>query len=203
MPGARYDAVADFYESGWSDVYDDPVTLSFFSLLGVVDGSLVLDVACGHGRITREIARRGARVIGVDLSDKLLDKAKAIQDERPLDITYHRVDVGTDPMPQNELFDVVTCSFGLADIDDLSGCIDSIARALKPGGRFVFSLLHPCFGGGGEVSGSWPTTKTYFDEGWWLAQGRASSLRRQVGANHRMLSTYVNTLFAADSTSKS
>ncbi|MGH7910249.1 MAG: class I SAM-dependent methyltransferase, partial [Candidatus Dormibacteraceae bacterium] len=65
MTGARYDAVADFYESGWTDTYDNPVMVSFFELLGSVSGRPVLDVACGHGRVSRELARRGARVLGV------------------------------------------------------------------------------------------------------------------------------------------
>ena len=58
----------------------------------------------------------------------------------------------------------------------------------------MFSLLHPCFAGGQNVSGSWPSSGSYHDEGWWVADGELSSLRRQVGANHRTLSTYVNTL---------
>jgi hypothetical protein len=63
-----------------------------------------------------------------------------------------------------------------------------------PGDRFVF--LHPCFGGGKDVTGSWPSTGSYYDEGWWAADGALSSLRRQVGASHRTLSTYVNMLRA-------
>ena len=92
------------------------------------------------------------------------------------------------------MFDAVVCSFGLSDIDDLAGAIATVARLLAPGGRFVFSLLHPCFVGGQDVSGSWPSWGSYHDEGWWVAGGVLSSLRRQIGANHRMLSTYVNTL---------
>jgi hypothetical protein len=60
----------------------------------------------------------------------------------------------------------------------------------------VFSLLHPCFPGSGDTSGSWPTNGTYYDEGWWAPGGPDSSLRRQVGANHRTLATYINTLRA-------
>jgi ubiquinone/menaquinone biosynthesis C-methylase UbiE len=86
------------------------------------------------------------------------------------------------------------CSFGLSDIDDLDGALGTVSRALRPGGSFVFSILHPCFAGGPDVSGSWPTTGRYYDEGWWTADDRLSTLRRQVGANHRMLSTYVNAL---------
>jgi SAM-dependent methyltransferase len=67
MPDARYDAVADFYAAGF-DSTADSVSQALLDLLGPVTGARVLDVACGHGRITREIARRGATVTGVEIS---------------------------------------------------------------------------------------------------------------------------------------
>jgi SAM-dependent methyltransferase len=195
---ARYDAVADFYEDGWTDSYGDAVSVALFELLGPLHGSRVLDVACGHGRITRELARRGAHVVGVDLSVALLDKARVMEDHDPLGIEYVQADVTANWSPPGEAFDAVSCSFGLSDIDDLDACVDAVDRGLRPGGRFVFSLLHPCFAGGGEVSGSWSPAGSYADEGWWAADGQRSTLRRVVGANHRMLSTYVNALRAHD-----
>lgn len=57
MAHARCDAVADFYEAGWSDSYDDSISTALFDLLGPVRGQHLLDAACGHGRITRELAR--------------------------------------------------------------------------------------------------------------------------------------------------
>ncbi len=93
-------------------------------------------------------------------------------------------------------FDLVVSNFGLSDIDDLDGVCASVSRLLVPGGRFVFSILHPCFAGAAEVSGSWPSGSTYYDERWWRADGELSRLRREVGANHRMVSTYVNALAA-------
>lgn len=60
MTPARYDAVADFYVSGF-DSTDDQVSAALLDLLGPVAGLRVLDVACGHGRLTRELARRGQR----------------------------------------------------------------------------------------------------------------------------------------------
>jgi 2-polyprenyl-3-methyl-5-hydroxy-6-metoxy-1,4-benzoquinol methylase len=68
---ARYDAVADFYVSGFDSV-DDSVSVALLDLLGPVGGLRVLDVACGHGRITRELSQRGADVTGVDISAKLM-----------------------------------------------------------------------------------------------------------------------------------
>jgi 2-polyprenyl-3-methyl-5-hydroxy-6-metoxy-1,4-benzoquinol methylase len=61
MVQARYDAVADFYIDGF-DSAGDPASLALLDMLGPVTGLRVLDVACGHGRITRELARRGANV---------------------------------------------------------------------------------------------------------------------------------------------
>ena len=190
MTVARYDAVADFYEGSFDDDADDPVLRSLLELLGPVDGRTVLDLACGHGRVTRELARAGATVTGVDLSRTLLDKAQAASPE----IRYVHADAADQGWLPDPSFDAVVCNFGLSDIDDLGGALATVDAALRPGGVFVFSILHPCFPGAPPVSGSWPSDGRYYDEGWWRADGAASTLRRQVGANHRTLSTYVNTL---------
>jgi ubiquinone/menaquinone biosynthesis C-methylase UbiE len=194
MVGARYDAIADFYEAGWSDSVDDPGSVALLDLLGAVAGLRVLEVACGHGRITRELARRGADVVGVDISAALIRKAELAEDEQPRGIRYIHADAASQEWWDGAQFDRVVCNFGLSDIDELDRTIAGIGRALLPTGCFVFSILHPCFAGGQNVSGAWPTTGSYYDEGWWSADGVLSTLRRQVGANHRTLSTYVNTL---------
>ena len=194
MAEARYDAVADFYEAGWRDANDDPVSGRLFDMLGEVGGVRVLDLACGHGRIARELARRGAHVTGVDISTALIRKAQEAELVDPLGIRYVHADVASSGWWNGPRFDRVVCNFGLSDIDDLDGAVANVAAALRPGGRFLFSILHPCFPGGQYVSGSWPSGTSYYEERWWSADGALSTLRRQVGANHRMLSTYVNTL---------
>ncbi|UBU15897.1 class I SAM-dependent methyltransferase [Nonomuraea gerenzanensis] len=196
---ARYDEIADFYAAGWADDIDDPASRRLLELLEPVAGRRVLEIACGHGRISRALARRGAEVVGADISAALIEKAEAAEREAPLGVRYVHADVTARPAPQGRLgvagpFDVVVCSFGLSDIDDLEGALATTAAVLRPGGVFACSILHPCFPGGQEVSGSWPTGGRYHDEGWWRADGELSSLRRQVGANHRTLSTYVNAL---------
>jgi SAM-dependent methyltransferase len=89
-------------------------------------------------------------------------------------------------------FDAVTCNFGLSDIDDLDGALACVGTMLRRGGCFVFSILHPCFPGAADVSASWPPTARYYDQGRWRADAALSPLRHQVGANHRMVSTYLN-----------
>jgi 2-polyprenyl-3-methyl-5-hydroxy-6-metoxy-1,4-benzoquinol methylase len=193
MAGPRYDAVADFYISAFSTA-DDPASLALLELLGPLAGLHVLDVACGHGRISRELARREATVTGIDISTRLLSEAMQSEHNEPLGIRYIHADVTAQSAFDDGEFDAAVCNFGLSDIDDLDAAIATISRVLRPRGTFSFSILHPCFAGGKGISGSWPTTGRYCDEGHWTAQDERSTLRRQVGANHRMLSTYLGTL---------
>jgi SAM-dependent methyltransferase len=199
MREARYDDVADFYEMGWSDSYDDSVSVALLDQLGPLEGQEVLDVACGHGRISRELSRRGADVLGVDISRALITKAESAEREHPLGVRYLHADITS---PDTHLtpgsFDLAVCHFGLSDIDDLDLALRFVVHSLRPLGRFVFSILHPCFPGGGQVSGSWPATGSYYDEGWWAADGDLSTLRHRVGANDRTLSTYFHALRSQD-----
>ncbi|HEY7224975.1 MAG TPA: methyltransferase domain-containing protein [Micromonosporaceae bacterium] len=191
---ARYDELAEFYVAEVGDSVSDPGTAALLDLAGSVAGLRVLDLACGHGRVSRELARRGATVTGLDLSAALLAKARIAEREAPLGIAYIEGDVATVDSRRTGPFDGVVCNYGLADIDDLRGALDRVVRALKPGAWFVFSLLHPCFPGWGpDISSAWPPAG-YFSEGWWLADAHSSALRRRVGANHRTLSTYLNEL---------
>ncbi len=193
MVRSRYDAAADFYIRGFASV-DDPASLALLDMLGPVTGLRVLDVACGHGRITRELAQRGASVVGIDISGILISKAVETEQNEPLGIRYVHDDVTTAAFLGHDDFDAVACNFGLSDIDDLDAAVTAISGALRPGGCFAFSILHPCFGGGTDISGAWPAAGSYYHEGHWLAEDARSTLRRQVGANHRMLSTYFATL---------
>jgi SAM-dependent methyltransferase len=193
---ARYDRIADFYEAFAPDVYDDPPTSALLALIGDVSGLRLLDLACGHGRLARELARRGARVVGVDIAAALLEKARGLEEANPLGIAYVHADAASSDALEGEAFDGVVCHFGLSDIDDLEGAAATVARVLGPGGFFTFSILHPCFPGWAAkgANPSWPPGRGYYAEGWWVAEGPPGGLRPRVGANHRMLSTYANTL---------
>lgn len=95
-------------------------------MAGPVQGRHVLDLACGHGRYSRELARRGAHVVGVDISHSLIAAAKAAEQEHPLGIRYLCADVSSPgPALEDGMFDVVVCGFGLSDIDDLDAALDT------------------------------------------------------------------------------
>jgi ubiquinone/menaquinone biosynthesis C-methylase UbiE len=192
MP-ARYDEVAASYAAGPDD-YSHPALAALLELAEPVSGAQALDLACGHGLVARELARRGARVLGLDLSEQLLQRARSIEADTNLGIEFVHGDAADPTVLDAASFDLVVCNFGLSDIDDLEGVCATVARVLTGGGRFVFSILHPCFAGAAQVNASWPPNGTYYDEGWWRADRELSTLRQQVGSNHRMLSTYVNAL---------
>jgi 2-polyprenyl-3-methyl-5-hydroxy-6-metoxy-1,4-benzoquinol methylase len=196
-PHARYDRVADPYDAMFGDSVEDPATAALLDLVGEVAGGRVLDVPCGSGRVARELARRGASVTGADVSAVLLERARDAEATNPCGIEYLHADATSPGFLQERVFDVVVCSYGLSDIDDLDTFLTTVAGLLRPRGTFAFSILHPCFPGiPGLASPSWPPGG-YHDERWWQADGPASDLRRQVGSNHRTLSTYVNGLLGA------
>jgi SAM-dependent methyltransferase len=175
----------------------DPATAALLELAGDVARLRLLDLACGQGRVSRALARRGGEIVGIDISEALLAKARAAEAEHPLGIAYVSGDAAAAEALAGQTFDGVVCNFGLSDIDDLDGALRTVAARLRPGGLFVFSILHPCFPGwGADAPSSWPPGGGYYREGWWLAAN--PGFRGKVGANHRMLSTYLNALARHD-----
>ena len=190
---SRYDAVADTYAAA-GDNYEGSAVSALLELVGPHPGPRALDLGCGHGPVARELARRGANVTAVDLSRELLERARTAGSDSDPAIDYVHGDASDAALLDGESFNLIVSNFGLSDMDDLEAVCHTVARLLVVGGRFVFSILHPCFAGADRVSGSWPTGRRYYDEGFWLADGDLSTLRREVGANHRMISTYINVL---------
>jgi SAM-dependent methyltransferase len=188
---ARYDEFAEWYERWIGDA--PPLIAAQDGLLPAVAGARVLDLACGQGRMSRYLARRGADVLGIDVSAAMLAKARAAG---PAGITYLRADVTRAPAWwDGRPFDGCTCELALMDIDDLGGALATVAAVLRPGGWFVASVVHPCFPGNGRGQSSWPPGGGYEREGWWTSPGHnPEGVRIRVGATHRKLSTVLNAL---------
>jgi SAM-dependent methyltransferase len=139
-------------------------------------------------------------VTGVDISENLLALARRHEHAQPLGITYLQGDAHTLEGLTTDSFDGVVCYMALMDIPDLDSAVRAVARVLRPGGWFVFAITHPCFKTPATGNLIDHTTRSvrrtigrYFAEGYWDGPG----LHRDalpIGAYHRTLSTYVNTL---------
>jgi SAM-dependent methyltransferase len=106
------------------------------SLLGAASGTELLDVPCGAGRLSLELASRGYRVTGVDLSPEFLGHARIADVERR--VTWEQRDMRD--LPWKDRFDGAFCygnSFGYLEDEGDGQFLRAVAAALKPGGRFV------------------------------------------------------------------
>ena len=191
MVQPRYDAHAAWYDDWVAAPDDDLVARSLLGLVGSVQDQRILDLGCGQGRIARQLAERGNDVVGVDLSAGLLAIARSAPHPR---VAYVEADVCTTGWWDGRPFDGAVASMSLMDIDDLAGAVATAATTVRPGGWFAWSIIHPGFPGIREIRPSWPPTG-YFAEEWWNTAG--PGVRGRVGANHRTLATYLNTLTAA------
>jgi ubiquinone/menaquinone biosynthesis C-methylase UbiE len=200
---STYDDIAEWYDAwvGEHSMRDDAYFTSVEMLLGEVAGQRLCDLACGQGRVARYLADQGATVVGIDLSAKLLAIARHHEEAEPCGIEYRHVDARNLNGIADLSFDGVLCHMALMDIPDLAPTMRSVARVLRPGGWFVFSILHPCYhtARSGEMTlpdGTVRTVGRYFDEGYWRSDLRPGPPGK-VGAYHRTLSTYINTLVDA------
>jgi len=200
VPMKTYDDIAEWYDQwiGTHSMRDDPFFPAVEALMGAVAGQRICDLACGQGRVARHLVERGARVVGIDLSAKLLAIACRHEETDPRGIEYVHADAQNLDDQVLGLFDGVVCFLALMDIPDLAPTLQSVARILRPGGWFVFSILHPCFhtSQSGEMEtpeGAVRTIGRYFVEGYWRSDTRPGPPGK-IGAYHRTLSTYVNTL---------
>jgi ubiquinone/menaquinone biosynthesis C-methylase UbiE len=137
-----YDAKIGDEGDLWHRALIDPTVLR---VLGPVRGLDVLDLACGNGYLSRRFAREGARVVGVDASAPVIALAQGRQQAEPLGITYHIADATRLEMLAEASFDVVLSNMAIMDMADAEGAFREAARVLRPGGRLVFSITHPCF----------------------------------------------------------
>jgi len=117
-------------------------------LLAVLPGERVLDVACGSGGYARRLAAQGAEVVGFDGSRRFVELAEQRTTEPRDRISFRHIDA-TDRPAMLALgarrFDAAVCKMALMDMAVIHPLVSSLAELLKPGGRFVFSVLHPAF----------------------------------------------------------
>ncbi|MGX9181944.1 class I SAM-dependent methyltransferase [Mesorhizobium sp. BHbdii] len=132
----------------FSDVVNPPETSdrevgAIWELLSLTQGSSVLELGCGYGRITNRLAEKGARVTGLDISPILLKKAETDAAERSVDVEYVRGDMRS--LPWRDRFDAAFLwytTFGYFDEAGNERVLHEAAASLRKGGRLLIDQLN-------------------------------------------------------------
>ncbi len=137
---ARYDGHAEWYDQTFSGSLDQDEVSSLREGLGSGSGQVCLDVACGTGRYGQVLADAGYRAVGFDISADQLRFAR------------HRLGAAVRAdarhLPVRDASVAVAAGmFFHTDTEDFAAVVRDVARCLRPGGRFVYLGVHPCFVG--------------------------------------------------------
>jgi 2-polyprenyl-6-hydroxyphenyl methylase / 3-demethylubiquinone-9 3-methyltransferase len=121
----------------------NPLRLEYIAQrCGGLRGKIALDVGCGGGILAEAMATQGARVTGIDLSDKALGVAKLHQLEAGADVEYRLIAAEMFAKEAASSFDVVTCMELLEHVPDPASTIAACAQLVRPGGIVVFSTIN-------------------------------------------------------------
>jgi ubiquinone/menaquinone biosynthesis C-methylase UbiE len=145
-----WDAVAGWYD-GWvgkggSEHHRKLAIPNVMRLLDLKKGETVLDIGCGQGVLAEQVGKTGAAYTGVDVSPRLLEMARKHHKGR--DVRFFQADAcklaASKDLKAGE-FDAAVFLLSIQDINPLDEALLSAAWALKPGGRLVILMTHPCF----------------------------------------------------------
>lgn len=182
------------FGTGWEQALEQP---EFVALLPALAGVRALDLGCGVGQLAHYLAASGAaEVIGVDVSQRMLDLARAERSHPRL--RYARVAIEDVRFPPRR-FELVVSSLAFHYVADYRGLVQRIAEWLVPGGTLVFSTEHPIYtarlpdlGWIDSPRGGW-AIDWYSDEGERVEHWFVEGVRKQ----HRTMATLVNELIDA------
>lgn len=131
-----------FTEEAWQRAEQNCDALT--ALLGIAPGAKILDLACGPGRYAIPLARRGYRVVGLDITETYLAQAQAKAEEQQLEIEFMEGDMRH--IPFERTFDAVInlfTSFGYFEQEEEHlKVLQGVHKSLKPGGRFLLELMN-------------------------------------------------------------
>jgi SAM-dependent methyltransferase len=140
-PGiARYDGHSEWYDESFSAFHLEEQESWLRECLGNGGGAVCLDVACGTGRAGRLLREASYRAVGFDIS------ADQLRFARPRLAAAVRADARRLPVP-DESADMATGMYFQTDTEDFAAVVREVARCLRPGGRFAYLGVHPCYVG--------------------------------------------------------
>lgn len=141
-------------------------TREVLALLGSAAGLDVLEIGCGSGQNCVEMAHRGARVTGVEISDAQIALARQSVESAGVAVHLLRADAADlSPLPDAS-FDAILAIYVFPYVTEMTACLAECARLLRPGGRLLFAQDHPiraCFWDAEMQEESVLPARSYFD----------------------------------------
>jgi 2-polyprenyl-6-hydroxyphenyl methylase / 3-demethylubiquinone-9 3-methyltransferase len=120
----------------------NPLRLEWINALAPLAGKNVIDIGCGGGVLSESMARKGAKVTGIDLSQKALKVADLHSLESGVEVHYQHISAEDMAAQEAGKFDVVTCMEMLEHVPDPASVVLAAATLVKPGGHVFFSTLN-------------------------------------------------------------
>ncbi len=146
-----WDKLADWYSARKKGSYEFKIQLpEILNLLGNLCGKRLIDIGCGPGSYSVEFAKRGANVLGIDLSQKMLGKARNNAKMANVKLTLQKADARLIPC-SNSSFDLAVIILAILN----HKIIEEAARVLKLGGLLLISDTHPIL----EAKGRWESRR--------------------------------------------
>jgi len=143
---AKFEALAYRWwdtESEFKPLHDiNPLRLDFIDKHANLAGKKVLDIGCGGGILSESMAKRGAKVKGIDLGEAALAVAKIHAKEEDLDVEYQAESAEEIAQQEPNSYDIVTCMEMLEHVPDPAAIVSACASLVKPGGHVFFSTIN-------------------------------------------------------------
>ncbi|MGH1537876.1 MAG: bifunctional 2-polyprenyl-6-hydroxyphenol methylase/3-demethylubiquinol 3-O-methyltransferase UbiG [Gammaproteobacteria bacterium] len=145
---AKFEALAYRWwdpESEFKPLHEiNPLRLDFIDKHAELAGKKVLDIGCGGGILAESMAKRGAKVKGIDLGETPLAVAKLhAKEENPsLDLEYQAIAAEDIAQQEPNTYDIVTCMEMLEHVPDPASIVTACADLIKPGGHVFFSTIN-------------------------------------------------------------
>ncbi|MES2534443.1 MAG: bifunctional 2-polyprenyl-6-hydroxyphenol methylase/3-demethylubiquinol 3-O-methyltransferase UbiG [Pseudomonadota bacterium] len=120
----------------------NPLRLEWINSKAPLAGKTVVDIGCGGGILTESMAKKGAQVKGIDLSEKALKVADLHSLESGVQVNYELVSAEELAAREAGRYDIVTCMEMLEHVPDPAAIVHACATLVKPGGHVFFSTLN-------------------------------------------------------------
>ncbi|MGB6299638.1 MAG: class I SAM-dependent methyltransferase [Rivularia sp. (in: cyanobacteria)] len=124
---------------------------SIEKLLELKQGQRILDIGCGNGLTTRRLASLGAKVTGIDFASKMINNARKRTNfnQKNQELIEYQVLDATDETALLKLgensFDAAVSAMALMDMAEIEPLFKALIKIIRPGGCFIFAVMHPCF----------------------------------------------------------